>query len=268
MDDVYQYPDEKEWMMASLIEQSEPQPGYWQSSETAAFARLDRDLEALLPSRDKVRALDAGCGRGRLLPWVARYSAAITASDADSRRLNIAVRDHTDIDGTTVAFEYSGIESLNDASYDLIVCSHVIQHVPMENVSPILRRLTDLASPESVMVLFFNRSAFGEERYGLSYLEDGGARVEEVDQARYQEVVTRRVKVDALPFRLIDPEVLVSEVSALGWSMEWQWTYHVDDESGDGIVDAERDEVINGTPSLLSRANGDIVTLWRRVPNA
>ncbi|MFD8499042.1 class I SAM-dependent methyltransferase [Amycolatopsis sp. NPDC059657] len=261
--ETYRYPDTGDRVTASFIAQHEPYDGYWRASEDAALTRLAGKLEAL-GDREHVRALDAGCGEGRLLPWIAKFAARITAADPDPERL-AAAKNAKLPEATQVAFEVSPITGVRGGPFDLIMCSHVIQHVPTAELQPLLDGLRAVAAPGASLVLSFSRAPFGRGGYSIDRISPDGVRSEHVGQSRFDEALASG---EALPVRLVDPEQLTAMAADAGWAPEWDWTYHVLDDLG--VVDehTDRDELVNAAPALRRQLGRDMVTLWRASPTS
>lgn len=251
----YRYPDPGDRVTHSFIARHEPFPGYWAASEQRA---LDLLGERLTPAG---RALDAGCGDGRLLPWLARFAGHITAADPDPARLASAREAGLAVD---VTFQQAAMADIEGGPYDLVLCSHIVQHMPTGAVEPALRHLHEITAPDALLVLAYSRAPVGHGGYVLEWREDGEIRYEKVDRQRFDEALTTGARTGVLPVRLIDPEEFGKEVAATGWSPVWEWTYHVLDDFG--VLDsyADRDDLVNGHPGLRHHLGRDICTLWRR----
>ncbi|MGA6166471.1 class I SAM-dependent methyltransferase [Amycolatopsis magusensis] len=265
--DSYRYPDAGDRVTASFIERHEPYSGYWVASERLALERLTERLGT--GPRERVRALDAGCGFGRLLPWLSRQAATITAADPDPSRL-AAAREQRDAlePGTEITFTDADSSSIGGGPYDLLLSSHVIQHVPTGVVGTILRDLAGLAAPGGALVLCYSRSPFGRGAYTLDVLENGEVHSEPIDRARFDEVVSGPGIPDTLPVRLLDPAELHEEAAEAGWTLDWEWTYHVLDDLAGLDAHGDRDELVNGSPLLVREAGRDMVSLFRRTARA
>src|SRR5215510_11109635 len=88
-------------------------------------------LEKALLGKKYDRALDVGIGNGRLLPIYAPHAAHVTGMDISSEQLELASQAASKLGiafDTKLCQEASRIE-LPDESFDLIVCSRVLQHV-------------------------------------------------------------------------------------------------------------------------------------------
>ncbi|MEU3623346.1 SAM-dependent methyltransferase [Amycolatopsis coloradensis] len=258
----YRYPDTGDHVTGTFIRRHEPYDGYWAASEDRALAKVAEQLTAVLGPRERVKALDAGCGEGRLLPWLARFSADVTAADPDRDRL--AKASETVIEDTECSFTVSPITGLDGGPYDLVMCSHVIQHVPTPDVAPILRRLAGITAPGGTLVLAYSRSPIGQGAFSLDSVEDGT----EIRSRRVsREVFDKALRGgggQALPVRYLDPLEVAAEATEAGWRTEWEWTYHVLDDLGPADEHIDRDELVNASGPLRRHLGRDLVTLLRR----
>lgn len=259
---AYQYPDGDDRVTSSFVQQNEPYEGYWGASDQRALTRVAARLAELLGDRSAIHALDAGCGDGRLLPWISTLAAEITATDPDSERLgrakNVALPA-----GTGITFEAAAIGEISGA-FELVVCSHVVQHVPTANVEPILRALHEATAPGGALLLSFSRSPVGAGRYTLDWIDGGRVRSEEVAQDRFDRALTADKDPAVLPVRHIDPDELRAVAESIGWSTELTWTYHVLDDLGVLDQHLDRDELVNQTPELRRALGRDIMIVFRK----
>lgn len=256
---LYRYPDTGDRVTTSFIGSHEPFPGYWAVSEERALERLSAELTALLPPREDVRALDAGCGEGRLLGWLSGLAATITAVDPDPDRLD-AAREVRPPD-TEVAFLAASIADVPDGPFDLVLCSHVIQHVPSNELAAILRRLHEATKPDAVLALSYSRAPAGQGGFSIERVDEGGFSSRRISRDEFDRAL-RDEPGGALPVRLLDPAEVTAEAEAAGWQTAWEWTYHVLGDVGPAEVD--RDELVNASPTLRDRLGRDQVTLLRR----
>jgi ubiquinone/menaquinone biosynthesis C-methylase UbiE len=124
-------------------------------------------LEKALVGKKYERVLDVGIGNGRLLPIYAPHVAHVTGMDISSEQLDQATQAAGKLGipfDTKLCQEASRIE-IADESFDLIICSRVLQHVFdwRESVAEFARIL----KPGGDLVLLtYNRlSIYGLKKY-------------------------------------------------------------------------------------------------------
>jgi ubiquinone/menaquinone biosynthesis C-methylase UbiE len=124
-------------------------------------------LEKSLAGRKYERALDVGIGNGRLLPIYAPHAGHVTGMDISSEQLERATEAARELNipfDTVLCQEASRI-NLDDESFDLIICSRVLQHVYnwRESVAEFARIL----KPNGDLVLLtYNRySIYGLKKF-------------------------------------------------------------------------------------------------------
>lgn len=87
-------------------------------------------IRSLLPPVDGLRVLDAGCGDGHYAAWLADRGADVIGIDASREMLRAAEEQH----GDRVDFRRARLDEplsfLEDDSFDLVCCQHVISHLP------------------------------------------------------------------------------------------------------------------------------------------
>lgn len=78
---------------------------------------------AFLPKLDSL--LDYGCGQARTADWIAKIH------DATAYRYDPAI---------------PGIDTLPDVQTDLVICTDVMEHIPLENVDPMLAEIRAISA--------------------------------------------------------------------------------------------------------------------------
>jgi len=258
---LYRYPDTGDRVTSSFIGSHEPFPGYWAVSEERALGRLSAELTALLPSRRGVRALDAGCGEGRLLGWLAGFAATITAVDPDPDRLDRA-RALRPPD-TDVGYLAAPVADVPGEPFDLVLCSHVIQHVPSDELAPMLRRLHEVTAPDGLLALSYSRAPVGQGGFSIETAGEDGFSSRRISREEFDRAL-RDGTGGVLPVRLLDPAEVTAEAEVAGWRTAWEWTYHVLDDLGPADEHVDRDELVNAAPALRRHLGRDQVALLRR----
>ncbi|QPV64210.1 methyltransferase domain-containing protein [Halosimplex litoreum] len=101
-------------------------------------------IDELLPNLDGRRVLDAGCGDGTHAAALADRGADVVGVDAsdgmiDTARERYGDRDRVEFHRADLA---EGLDSLADDDFDLVLCQHVLSHVPdLEAVAAAFARL-------------------------------------------------------------------------------------------------------------------------------
>lgn len=116
----------------------------------AALARLEELGAAPSPGR----ALDFGCGAGRLSNALARRFTSVTGVDISAPMLERARE--LDRSGGRIAFLLNtgpDLRDVPDASVDLVYTDLVLQHLPPEAAAGYLREFARVARPGAALVL-------------------------------------------------------------------------------------------------------------------
>lgn len=117
-------------------------------------------------NNDRLNMLDAGCGVGRLMLKYCEYFDTCTCIDADNNRLYMA-KQHLfsnndfnnkfiNINNKYLFFENVGMENFNHRIikyYDLIINSHVIQHISIALANKGIKHLIDKLQPNGILII-------------------------------------------------------------------------------------------------------------------
>jgi len=141
-------------------------------------------LDELLPDLDGKRVLDAGCGDGTHAAALADRGAEVVGVDASAGMVETARERY----GDRVAFRRAdlteGLDLLDDDSFDLVLCQHVLSHVP--DLEPVATAFARLLRPGGSVVLsthhpFHEYLVVREESYPDTRAIDGLDAVPAVD---------------------------------------------------------------------------------------
>jgi hypothetical protein len=158
----YRYPDESDRI---------PQQGI-QPSSTGDWLDADR---ALIDAALRVRggdvprtAVDAGAGAGRLLPLLLDRVPFVVAVEPDPRRMRTA--QGLDLPADRIQFVPETIASwaTRATPAELVVCSHVMQHVQTGDRMGLLSALRGLTARHGVMLMTWSASGESAGRHVLS----------------------------------------------------------------------------------------------------
>jgi len=110
-------------------------------------------IDELLPELDGRRVLDAGCGDGTHAAALADRGADVVGVDASERMVETARERYGDRDRT--AFRRvdltGGLDCLDTDGFDLVLCQHVLSHVP--DLEPVAAAFARLLRPGGSLVL-------------------------------------------------------------------------------------------------------------------
>ena len=135
----YVYPDLRDQLTIALINEIEPFKDYWYESEQNILCTMKDCIEKYIKNKDSW-FLDAGCGNGRILKEFEDHYSHILAIDPDANRLKSA-EDNVKNQKISekVIFRPVSIENLDtEKKFDVIICSHILQHVHTNSIPAIL----------------------------------------------------------------------------------------------------------------------------------
>jgi 2-polyprenyl-3-methyl-5-hydroxy-6-metoxy-1,4-benzoquinol methylase len=105
------------------------------------------------PFAGKVESLlDLGCGNGRLFAWATTVSERVTGVEPDAARAATATAVAVGFNGK-IDIHVASAEEFAMATYDVVLCSHVLEHVTPNVVRRILANLFNLIRPSGILIL-------------------------------------------------------------------------------------------------------------------
>jgi len=190
----FHYADQGDALTGDLISQNYDER-YWARSEArlleAARAYLSRCFGDSLKDR---KMLDLGCGMGRLIPEFAAVCGHVTGLEPDLERCGEAA-DLIQSTGTENADVWNGnLEDYLEKAeggprFDIVLCSHIFQHISHSTVSGILRNLKQATGENAVFIFTTTFTEGSENEYTVEEFRDG-VRVSGVtDEAGFEQAV-------------------------------------------------------------------------------
>lgn len=148
-----------EW---AVLADPEHKFGQWEAAEFYASGRREfgavlQRIHDRLPGLELRRALDFGCGLGRVTSAIDAEVDFCLGVDLSWRMLRAARTAVASIRGGSGSFllaDSGSLACLRDGSFDLVYCRYVLQHLPTpEAIGDTLREFLRLLTPEGVLVV-------------------------------------------------------------------------------------------------------------------
>jgi len=186
MTNAFHYADQGDVLTDQLI-QREYDPDYWGRSEDAVLDRAVAAIRARFGEErmQSLRLLDLGCGEGRLIPRFAALLGSVTALEPDPERCAGAA-------GLVRKESLENAEVLNltggeyrqkrpGERFDVVLCSHVFQHIGFETFAGILEDIRAMANPGALFLFTTTFTAGTENVYTAEFLSEGERKVIRTD---------------------------------------------------------------------------------------
>lgn len=174
---TYRYPDALDLVTSTVIAEHGDHD-WWSRQE-------DEDLAAVVsvvPPGGRV--LDVGAGRGRLAVRLAEHSDEVVAIEPDPERAAHCVKAVAGRGNVAVVAADLLSARLEESSFDAVVCHHVLQHVPVGAVPPMVERIRRLLVPGGTMVIVTALAPAGDEFLALDG-EDGGVAIRTISSEEF-----------------------------------------------------------------------------------
>ncbi len=249
-----QYSDKDDQITAAMIRASKRYEAYWDRSEKAVLARFERHARAM--GADALHCLDAGCGDGRLLPMLAGLFARVSGIEPDEERCAAAQRcvDYHRLNN--VDLRVLSIEDLPDAErFDVIVCSHVVQHVPLRILDAVLAGLGRALTPGGVMFLMTCHSTGRADRFVRSFLRDGKTIEQDVAQAQFDALFDES---GVLPIHFFTRDGLQCLAESHGLGFGQFGVFHLEKSAYPLWLVPNADGLVNCVPALQRKHGRDL----------
>jgi SAM-dependent methyltransferase len=206
----YVYPDPDDRLALAYDEANEPYPGYWRRSEEYALQKGER----IVGDPHRKRLLDLGCGMGRMLRRFAPRFKEVTGIEPDRQRASHAF----------ALVEQAGLENVRvvngqltsccdrEKAFDVVLCSHVLQHVSVSMAREIIRNISVNLAPDGILILLTTRTRQESDIFTISSLSVRGVSSRSIGKEEFSHF--SQVPVGHLPVRLFCEDSLRDLVSA------------------------------------------------------
>lgn len=193
----YRYPDEFDRTPARWARRTVPPRIGWDELDE----RLVRHAASLLGSGATIRAVDVGAGEGRLLAAISAVAGEVVVVEPDRRRIRAAQEQATTLGLANCSFACADLDGFTTAAagsaFDLVICSHVIQHLAIAARPEFCAALTGLLALNGILVLTFPASLEPGERFVVSSkLPDGATGNRIVDAVEFDRTVRSCAQVE------------------------------------------------------------------------
>jgi cyclopropane fatty-acyl-phospholipid synthase-like methyltransferase len=214
-EEVYSYPDVEDKITSSFIRERTSSIGQWEKSEKKILTVIE-DYVKKFPG---FWLLDAGCGTGRLLPFLADYFDMILAIDRDP----VQIRKAKDLArncgfADKVVFETSSISEFlwRKASIDSIVCSHLLQHISTQSVFEVFQKFGALSKVNGTLFILTNH-AKNQDYFVKQYLKDQKVVEEKICEEEFNSLVSNKVNI--LPIHFFSKDRILQVMKDSGYSL-------------------------------------------------
>lgn len=261
----YLYPDIDDKITVSLIKEKEPFKGYWEKSEKKILNLVKEFIQKRIKKVTNSWFLDAGCGTGRLLPEFERYFNNILAIDPDPAQIEKArdlVKEYGFAD--KVVFQATSIEKIDwkKENINVILCSHVLQHVHTDSVPLILRKFNKLCAKEGLLFIMTTHSRKECDYYVKEYLKDSKVVEERIEKEEFNSLIFNERNI--LPLRFFSRKSITEVVQKSGFAMLDFRSFHILGKVLFLGKIIDRDSLVNSIDFLKTRLGRDILVIFQK----
>lgn len=179
--DKYFYPDVGDINSLIYIENNEPYKGYWEKSENEVL----KYFTEICKKKSNKTFLDIGTGNGSLLTRFEPYFKNITAIDPDEKRLAMAKEIFKGKKNITFINQTLLNSKLKSNSFDVILCSHVIQLVRTPYLKDFVDKLYQVLKPGGKLVILTAHSRQNVDKYYKSFINYTDIKHEIITQEKF-----------------------------------------------------------------------------------
>lgn len=181
----YRYPDKDDRLTARFIDREEPYEGYWENSESEALSQAEKFV-----SGSDAHLLDIGCGEGRLFDRFEEYASSIVGLEPDTERKKLALQEAEGIDAEVDVRSQKFMEEDFDTAFDIVICSHVLQHIETSIISDFIDYLHHCLAEEGLLILTASHPTHKSDAFLKTYFEEGRLEEEKVSEQDFNSLVT------------------------------------------------------------------------------
>lgn len=261
----YFYPDKNDVITVKFISEKQPFEGYWAKSEQFVLERMKKFVDTYTRNKINTCFLDVGCGTGRLLPEFESYFDKMLAIDPDKYLLEMA-NDTVKKCGLSrkMLFQHTSIEKLKwkERSIDVILCSHILQHVHTDSLANMLTKFEQLLKNNGLVFITTCHSRKNYDFYTKMYLKNREVVEEGIEKNEFN-FLSRNEK-DILPNHFFSKKNIFRMLHSFHFEIFDFKSFHILNRIPfvDHIV--FRDKLINSFSLLQTRLGRDMFIACRR----
>lgn len=258
----YHYPDFNDSLIIKFLAEFEKNEGYWAESEKQLNRRVIQ-LFHEIPGFPFKTFLDAGSGKGRLIPVFEKFFKKVVALEPDPDRYQdtLMTVKTLGLQDKVEAINQSAEFFQHEQKFDFILCSHVIQHIHTNSVIPLLTNLGMHLTSNGLMMISTCHSTTHEDTYGKDYLENNIPMRKVIDIEEYNQLISRN---GILPLHFFNAENLISDLLKIGLKTIDFKVFHIAKEERDVFNIVDIDTYINSDPSLQKQHGIDMCLIVQK----
>lgn len=216
---MYTYPDKDDALTCELIEK-EYDVVYWDRSEKQA---LNSAFDKIREMTGQKKMLDLGCGKGRLFQSFLPYVDEILGIEPDMERFKEALNAANSL-GTKVEARQGGAERLmEEENFELILMSHILQHIKDKEFDNMLETLRRHTSEEAIVIATTTHGGSKKDEFFEESWEEGHRKTNHVDEKDFEKAFD---KEGVLPVRIFGENTVAERFENYGFTLIDKQYYH------------------------------------------
>ncbi|MBR4535181.1 MAG: class I SAM-dependent methyltransferase [Bacteroidales bacterium] len=262
----YIYPDKSDIITQRMIAQNGSNyVKYWTYSEEKLLEKL---FSMPFFARKPLSLLDVGCGEGRLFHYFTKNATSIVGLEPDVSRYESAKQTAEILNAKNPNCRIECInESFDDveelALYDVVLSSHVLQHISSCNVDLHLEKMVKYTAPNGVIIIHTTYTAKEEDVFLKSKIDATSQKWQEteIDQKKFDELVNSE---DTLPVHMFALSTLEKKMKRMGFELIFRHLFHAGKDLVERFGIEEADEMLNNPDHKYCSGGRDVSMVFKK----
>ena len=260
MKSQYNYPDPGDAITFKVIDTYQHISDYWSNSEKWILNNIHKIIADKGFSNYKL--LDAGCGEGRLFGEFIENAAKIVGIEPDAQRFGnaqICIKENNFQDKVSI---YNSLleEAKFQETFDIVLSSHIIQHIPSHSVYAHLEKLASLTTEGGLLIINTNTAHHLEERFIKGFVKDGVVTEEDISREEFDKLTAQ---TGQLPVHMFNRDKVCKYMQSIGFDVVDMKVFHVETEAQKAFP-IDTDATINADPNLARKYGRDICFVFQK----